>query len=220
MTVTVVDLRSRTFTRNVDFEQGNLFNVNYDTLPDALQLNSTTTIYPYVYIACSDRGTVVRVDSNTGQIVGEYATAPGSATDRKGKVWPSRLAVDSKGNVWVANSGDRWVDPADGLTKSSITRIGVVIGGTRGRKDPVDGHFIPDQNGDYLAPPFIYNTCVDRFGTTPEDPPDGLIKTSRGKGDIRPWANAGGVDSNGGVDTAEDECIVNFVRVLPTGTGQ
>lgn len=220
--IIVSDETSRTYTRNVDFSEGSLFNLNFNEVPDELRLNKNITPLPYIYIACSERGTVVRIDINSGQIVGEYATAPGSAADRKGKVWPSRLAVDSKGNVWVANSGDRWVDPADSIAKSSIARIGVVIGGTRGHK--VGSTFVPDPNGDYLAPPFIYNTCVDRHGTTTADPPDGLIKTSRGRRvgfeDIRSWNNSGGVDSDGGVATAEDEGILNFVRVQPTGTGE
>ena len=40
--------------------------------------------------------------------------------------------------------------------------------------------------------PFAYNTCADRDA-------DGLIATSRGLGDIRPWTNAGGIDNDGGV---------------------
>jgi streptogramin lyase len=52
---------------------------------------------------------------------------------------------------------------------------------------------------------------VDRDG-------DGLIKTSRGLGDIRPWTNAAGADTHGGVTTADDECIINYTRVTGTGT--
>jgi streptogramin lyase len=52
--------------------------------------------------------------------------------------------------------------------------------------------------------------CVDRNG-------NGRIDTSTGLGDVRPWGNGGGADDNGGVSTAEDECIINYVRVPPTG---
>jgi len=48
--------------------------------------------------------------------------------------------------------------------------------------------------------------CVDRNG-------NGVIDTSTGLGDIRPWPNTGGVDDNGGVSTAADECILLYVRV-------
>ena len=48
--------------------------------------------------------------------------------------------------------------------------------------------------------------CVDRNANT-------VIDTSTGLGDIKPWLNGGGVDNNGGVTTADDECIIKYVRV-------
>ena len=61
---------------------------------------------------------------------------------------------------------------------------------------------------EYLKPPFLYTTCVDRNH-------DGLIHTSRGAGDVRPWPNI--TDGNGGTDgivqDAEDEAILVFQRV-------
>jgi glutamate-1-semialdehyde aminotransferase len=36
--------------------------------------------------------------------------------------------------------------------------------------------------------------------------------------DIKPWPNTGGADDNGGVSTAEDECIIHYTRVNSTGT--
>jgi streptogramin lyase len=82
----------------------------------------------------------------------------------------------------------------------------LVIGGTR-----CDANGTPNPAGQFLKPPFQYNTAVDRNG-------DGMIKTSIGLGNILPWSNAGSVDSNGGVSTADDECIINYVRVIGTGT--
>lgn len=55
------------------------------------------------------------------------------------------------------------------------------------------------------------NQCVDRNG-------NGVIDTSTGFGDIRPWPNPGGVDNNGGVSSAQDECIINYTRVIATNT--
>ena len=52
--------------------------------------------------------------------------------------------------------------------------------------------------------------CVDRNN-------NGKIDTSTGLGDIKPWPNTGGADNNGGVSTAEDECIINYVRTAATG---
>ena len=51
--------------------------------------------------------------------------------------------------------------------------------------------------------------CVDRNG-------NGVIDTSTGLGDIKPWPNLGGADTNGGVTTAEDECIIHYVRTAGT----
>jgi RHS repeat-associated protein len=198
--ISVLDPRSRTWTRNVDFAEGSLLNVNFDTVPHQLQLNQNITPYPYVYIACSARGTLVRIDANTGQILGEYRTAP---TNIVGNPNPSRTTVDRFGNVWVANRDDQF------QSKGSVTRIGLIIGGTRHRKE--GSNYIPDQNGEYLKPPFHYNTCQDRDGDT-------YIRTSRGLGNILLWSNTNSVDSAGGVTTAEDEAIINYTRVVGIGT--
>lgn len=190
---------SHTYTNDADFDQGSLLNVNHDTpAHDQLQLNQATTPFPFVNVACSGRGTIVRIDVVTGAILGEYWTAP----DNMGRN-PSRTTVDKYGNVWVTNRDESgWVD---NQSKGSITRVGLVIGGTR-----CDASGTPDVNGQYLKPPFAYNTCVDKNG-------DGLIKTSRGLGNILPWTNAGNADALGGVTTADDEAIMNYTRV--TGSG-
>ncbi len=190
----------RTWTSNADFDQGTLLNVNHDSPNgDQLQLNQATTPLPFVYVACSARGTAVRIDVNTGAILGEYLTAPAGMARN-----PSRTTVDKFGNCWVANRDESGFSA--GVPKGSVIRIGVVIGGTR-----VDVNGTPDPAGQYLAPPFIYNTCIDRNS-------DGLIKTSRGLADILPWTNAAGADTHGGVTTAEDEAITIYSRVSGTNT--
>jgi len=186
----------RTYTLDADFDSGFMINVNHDAPNnDQLQLNTIATTFPFICVAASDRGTVVRVNTNTGQIVGEYLSAP----DGMGRN-PSRTTVDLQGNVWVANRNE------SSGGKGSVTRIALIIGGSRVNSDGT-----PNPSGQYLAPPFIYSTAVDRDF-------DGLIKTSLGLGDILPWINAGGVDNNGGVSTAEDECIINYTRVTGAGT--
>jgi streptogramin lyase len=188
--------QSRTYTLDADFDQGLLVNVNHDAPNnDQLQLNTSTTPFPFVNVACSARGTIVRIDVNTGVILGEYLTAP----DLMGRD-PSRTTVDLFGNVWVSNRGEAGI--SGGQSKGSITRVGLVIGGTR-----TDAGGNPDPNGQYLRPPFAYSTVLDRDG-------DGLIRTSRGLLNILPWTNAGGADTDGGVSTAEDECIINYTRIV------
>lgn len=188
------------YTQDSNFDQGTLLNVNHDpSNNDQLQLNVNTKPFPFVNVAASARGTAVRIDVNTGQVLGEYLTSP----DGMGRN-PSRTTVDQLGNVWVANRDEFGI--SDGQNKGSVVRIGLIIGGTR-----VNADGTPNPAGQYLKPPFQYNTCIDRDG-------DGLIKTSNGLGNILSWNNAGGADSNGGVATAEDEAITNYTRVTGTGT--
>jgi streptogramin lyase len=188
---------SRTFTSDEDFNEGLLLSVN-TSVSGSLRLDQPGQPLPFVYIPCSARGTVVRINTTTGEIVGEYSSAPNG----RGKD-PSRTTVDEFGNVWVSNRGESSV--INGVSKGSVIRIGITIGGTR-----CDADGTPNATGQYLKPPFIYNTCVDRDG-------DGLIKTSRSLGNILPWTNAGGVDNDGGVATAEDEAISVYTRVFATG---
>jgi streptogramin lyase len=151
-----------------------------------------------VNIACSGKGTVVRFDAITGEVVGEYSTAPAGMGKN-----PSRTTVDKYGNCWVTNRSES--SSSGGFPKGSVTRIGIVIGGTR-----CDAAGNPDPNGEYLKPPFVYNTCIDRNN-------DGLIRTSRGLGNVLAWNNPMGVNTNGGVSGAEDEAIINYTRVLAVG---
>ncbi|HVK26650.1 MAG TPA: hypothetical protein VM677_35320 [Actinokineospora sp.] len=184
------------YTLDADFDQGALQDVNHDSPNnDQLQLDRTSTFFPYVNVAASARGTMIRVDVNTGQIVGEWYSAPAG----RGRN-PSRTTVDKLGNTWFSNR-----DESQG-GKGSVTRVGVIVGGSR-----ADAGGNPDANGDYLVGPFAYNTCQDRDN-------DGKFATTRGLGDIRPWTNAGGADNNGGVTTATDECVINYTRVTGTNT--
>jgi len=184
---------SQTYTSDIDFDKGTLVNLNHDEPNnDQLQMNTENKPFPFIVIACSDRGTAVRINTETGDIIGEYWTAP----DGRGKN-PSRTTVDLYGNVWVGNR-----DETEGT--GSIVKIGLVVGGTRCNADGS-----PNSEGEYLKPPFIYNTCIDKNE-------DGLIKTSIGLGDILPWSNSGGLDTDGGVDTADDEAILLYVKVNGT----
>ena len=177
----------KTWTLDAEFDEGLLINVNHEVVSDQLQLNHESALLPYVNVAASDRGTVIRIDANTGDILGEYRTTPQGMTHN-----PSRTTVDRAGNVWAANR-DQPVFPMNG--DGSVLKIGVVLGGTRCEKNG-----LPSPTGNYLKPPFLYCTAVDRDG-------DGLIRTSRGLADIHGW-------SGGGVENAEDECILLY-KIVP-----
>lgn len=185
------------YTSDSDFSEGLKLSVN-SGISGSLRLDQPNQPLPYVNIPCSGRGTLVRIHVGTGAIIGEYTSAPADM-----KKNPSRTTVDKFGNTWVTNRDEDGL--MNGMQMGSVTRIGITIGGTRtnasGQSDP---------NGQYLKPPFLYNTCIDRNG-------DGLIKTSKGLGDVLAWTNAGGANTFGGVSTAEDEAIITYTRVLATG---
>jgi hypothetical protein len=187
---------SITYTLDADFEMGVLDHVNHTAVHDQLQLDvNPSSNQPFVCLSLSGNGTLVRFNANTGAFFGEYSTAPDGFAKN-----PSRISIDSKGNVWVGNRDE--ASSVNGTPKGSVAKIGFVVGGTRSN---ADGSANP--NGQYLKGPFTYNTCVDRNN-------DGLIKTSRGLGDIRPWPNV--TDGNGGADgivqDADDECILIYQR--------
>ena len=218
ITVPSQQCQGRTYTTNADFNLGTLTNVFHSgtpgappgLAPDQLQLAEQTAPFPFICVACSNRGTIVRVatdnidlDNNLGngfeilegEVIGEYFSAPtGRGRD------PSRTTVDLLGNVWTGNRAEA------GDNKGSCLKIGIVLGGTRG--DKIGGSFVPNPNGEYLQPPFVYNTAVDRDG-------DGLIRTSRGLGNILDWPDVtdGLGGANGLVEDADDEAILIYQRL-------
>ena len=156
----------RTYTTDADFDEGNTFNVVHD-VANQLQLDSKAQNLDFIWVAVSTKGTIVKINTETGQIVGEFFTSPsGQPRD------PSRTTVDLNGNVWNTNREG-----------NSVVHVGLL------------------ENGQ----------CIDRNG-------NGVIDTSSGFGDIRPWTNAGGADTNGGVSTAADECILHYTKVNSFGT--
>ncbi|HNQ23703.1 MAG TPA: hypothetical protein PKK06_11470 [Phycisphaerae bacterium] len=117
---------SKTWTTTGDFDEGWYVNANGGN--DELQINGVADLPPYIWVACSDRGTVVRIATRAhysplhdppqvsiGQILGEYSTAPDTFQKR-----PSRTTVDFDGNVWVGNrgiDGTPWID-------DSVVKVG------------------------------------------------------------------------------------------------
>ncbi|MBC8009534.1 MAG: tandem-95 repeat protein, partial [Burkholderiales bacterium] len=110
MSLTIAyDPNARTFTSTADFEEGlvRTLKAEDDELTTAL-LPST---FDYVWVSNSSAGTVVRIDSETGRVMGVYRSAPEGSP-----AFPSSIAVDSEGNAWVANrSGNSVVKIGLGL---------------------------------------------------------------------------------------------------------
>ncbi len=184
-----------TYTVDEDFDLATFLNLNHDAPNhDELRLNGNLRPFPFVNIAASARGTIVRLDANTGDILGEYLTAP-----------------DGMGRNPSTNDG-RSIRQRVGRQPRRVPRTGRRVQGVGGASRSRAGRYTsgreqrPDPQGGYVAAPFAYNTCLDRDG-------DGLIRTSSGLADILAWTNDGDADTAGGVSTAEDECIINYVRV-------
>lgn len=138
-----------TYTLDADFDEGTLVNVNHDT-PNQLQLNSQAKPFGFIWIAASARGTVVKIDTSTGAILGEYRTAPaGRALN------PSRTTVDSNGSVWATNRDE------GGFVAANAIAPGVPAAGG-GMGSVV--HIGLEENGQ----------CVDRNGNSVIDTSSGL----------------------------------------------
>jgi streptogramin lyase len=110
---------SKTYTVDADFDEGTLINVNHDTPNNnQLQLNDSGEPFNFIWVAASGRGTIVKIDTVTGAILGEYKSAPNGRARN-----PSRTTVDANGNVWAGNRNEA----ADG--QGSVVHIGLVENG-------------------------------------------------------------------------------------------
>ncbi len=202
---------SRTWTTSADFAEGQLINVNLG-VPDQLRLNEAIEApFPFYNVPARSRGTLIRINTRTGEVIGEYRTQPEGSNP--GFYGPCRTAVDSEGAVWVCNRSlsSTWAGGS-----ATYLKIGLVLGGTRGRVE-TDGTFVPDPTGEYLRPPFDYASSgvVDRDG-------DGLIRTSRGLGNLLRWQSV--TDDSGSlpdlagpalIEDAQDELMLVFQRFFP-----
>lgn len=156
------------YTQDAHFDGGGAVNVNHDAPgTDQLQVNRQTSTFPFIWIALSARGTIAKIDTRSGEILGEFSTTPDVYPVGEN---PSRTTVGLDGSVWAGNRAG-----------ASVVHVG-----------------LDEANG-----------CVDRNA-------NGTIETSSGYGDVLPWANATNDDTDGGVTTAQDECIIHFVRTTAT----
>jgi hypothetical protein len=104
---------SKTYTTDADFDLGVLFNVNHDAPGNnQLQLNAQRTTFPVMWITNAGEDTVSKIDTTNGRELARYRTGFGPAgqagylshlNNAYAGPAPSRTAVDSDGNVYVAN---------------------------------------------------------------------------------------------------------------------
>jgi streptogramin lyase len=109
---------SKTYTLDADFAEGTLINVTYDTVPDQLQLIDQGEAFNFIWVAASARGTIVKIDTETGAVLGEYRSAP----EGRG-LNPSRTTVDANGNVWAGNRDEFGL--ISGTQHGSVVMIGL-----------------------------------------------------------------------------------------------
>lgn len=215
----VSSAQQRTWTTSADFNSGVHLNTSAGIVPNELRMSPQGSApTPYLSVPIGGRrlydtegyantpGRITRLDTRTGVVLGEYRTTPAQL-----EASPSRAVVDSHGNTWVTGQ-------YAGTGTVSVTKIGILIGGTRYYKIS-DGVYVLDPMGEYVRDP-IYTTGVDRDG-------DGYIRTSRGIGHYLNWNATAGADLDsslpagapGTVTEADDELILVFKR-FPGTTGE
>jgi hypothetical protein len=164
-------------------------------------------VLPYIWGACSTRGTVVRIATAEHfdpirqatvyphQILGEYWSAPeGCRQTGNPDAGPSRTTVDFDGSVWVANRHDI-VETDGGPFVGHVVKLGNGL-----------AYQWKDRHLDPVVPGGIdYNE-------------NGHLDTSTGLGDIRPWPNDNDKCQASDVNLARDELILLYQPVPATGT--
>ena len=88
-----------TYSTTADFDTG--IELNLVSVGDELKLDDTTTPFGFIWVAVSTKNTIVKINTDTGAVVGEYRSAP----QPSGRGDPSRTTVDKNGSVWVGNRG-------------------------------------------------------------------------------------------------------------------
>lgn len=95
----VVEGGDMAYTTSADFAKGTLVNLNSDEKADQLQLNKQTSTFPFIWIALSARGTVAKIDTTDGTVLGEYSTTSDGDSSHN----PSRTTVGLDGSLWAGN---------------------------------------------------------------------------------------------------------------------
>ena len=88
------------YTLDADFEKGTLLNVNHDSPNNnQLQLNTDTSTFPFIWVALSARGTIAKIDTRDGTVLGEFS----STSDGDNCHNVSRTTVTTDGSAFAGN---------------------------------------------------------------------------------------------------------------------
>lgn len=126
--------KSNSWTLDADFDKGVLDNVNHDP-PNGDQLQITLDGFsapkPYMYIAQTDEGRILKVDTVTGKQLARYPSlrlVDCPTCDPNPAVWkPSRIIIDFDGDMYTANRAfgiQGAITKYGGSEKSCIDRNG------------------------------------------------------------------------------------------------
>lgn len=162
-----------TYTTDADFSLGTLNSLNFDAPnSDQLQLNAVGDTFPVLWVANAGEDTISRVntdgDGGNGCEEARYLTAFGNpaALANHGAFSgpaPSRSAVDSNGNLYVANRN------FGGVRRPELLKIAVEGGVDRNGNGVIDTSV--DTNGDCSITPDEMLPVIDDNG-------DGVIQIS------------------------------------------
>ncbi len=121
--VAAATAQTQTYTTTADFEcppplNSDCTGINVTTAGNEVKLINVGEAFDFVWVAASNRGTIVKIDANTGAVLGEYLSAP----DNRGRD-PSRTTVDANGNVWAGNRAE------SSGNRGSVVHVGLVENG-------------------------------------------------------------------------------------------
>ncbi|MFY0521916.1 kelch repeat-containing protein [Archangium gephyra] len=133
-------LADRTYTKNADFDEGELNGLNHDP-PHENQLQISFSelpiVPPFIWVANYVDGTVTKINTDTRAQVAKYhsvlkqnwdSSVPNDVGDPNSPGncnSPSRTTVDGDDNAFVANRG---LCPDNSLTRASVTKIAGSLG--------------------------------------------------------------------------------------------
>ena len=98
------------YTADAHFDGGTPLNVNHTVAADQLQLNVKTETFPFIWISLTGRGTIAKIDTRSGAVLGEYS----STSDGDSQNLTSRTTVMLDGSVWAGHRN-----------QSSVVHVGV-----------------------------------------------------------------------------------------------
>ena len=115
-------LGGKEYTTEDDFNEGSLTKVKVVGVGDdaLITLEGKGEPINFLWVAKSGTGTIVKIETKNGVVMGEYRSAPqGMGLN------PSRTTVDANGNVWAGNRNeDGWLNNEQ---SGSVVKIGLKV---------------------------------------------------------------------------------------------